>query len=39
MALVQADAVKLGDTVAIDIRGRSESAEVFRLPFYRRPSA
>jgi aminomethyltransferase len=34
MALVEADLVKLGDAVEVDVRGRRVAAEVVPLPFY-----
>ena len=36
MALVTAGAVKTGDKVEVDVRGRSVEAEVVALPFYKR---
>lgn len=36
MALVDKGAVRLGDTVEADVRGRRVSAEVIALPFYKR---
>ena len=39
MALVRAGAVKTGDTVEADVRGRRVACEVVDLPFYKRPRA
>ncbi|MDD3254112.1 MAG: glycine cleavage system aminomethyltransferase GcvT [Lachnospiraceae bacterium] len=36
MALVEADAVQLGDRVEADVRGRRVEAEVVALPFYKK---
>lgn len=36
MALVKAGAVRTGDKVEVDVRGRSVEAEVVDLPFYKR---
>jgi aminomethyltransferase len=36
MALVEADAAAIGTTLAVDVRGTAEPAEVIPLPFYRR---
>jgi aminomethyltransferase len=37
MAYVDAPAAKTGATVAVDIRGTAEPAEIVPLPFYQRP--
>jgi aminomethyltransferase len=37
MALVDPAAATLGTRLSVDIRGRDESAEVIKLPFYKRP--
>ncbi len=37
LALVREPAVKVGDTVQIDLRGRQYDAKVVDTPFYRRP--
>jgi len=37
MALVDPSAATLGTRLSVDIRGRDESAEVIKLPFYKRP--
>src|SRR5256885_3362248 len=35
LALVEVPSFRVGDSLAIDVRGREASAEVVRLPFYR----
>jgi len=36
LALVERGAVRVGDRVAVDVRGRAAAAVVTPLPFYRR---
>jgi aminomethyltransferase len=35
LAMIEAESFRVGDKVAIEVRGREASAEVARLPFYR----
>jgi aminomethyltransferase len=35
LALVEQPSLRVGDTVAVDVRGREAPAEVVKLPFYR----
>jgi len=35
LALVEAGTFRVGDSAAVEVRGREASAEVVRLPFYR----
>ncbi|AGA29473.1 glycine cleavage system aminomethyltransferase GcvT [Singulisphaera acidiphila] len=39
MALIDPAATTLGTKLVVDIRGRDETAEVIKLPFYKRPEA
>jgi len=35
LAMVEVASLRVGETAAVDVRGREASAEVVRLPFYR----
>jgi aminomethyltransferase len=35
LAMVEAASFRIGDKVAVEVRGREASAEVVKLPFYR----